>query len=119
MVVEKRVLMKVVFPKPDSPATYPVESVTTSAHRLQTRLTMIVKAAPLFATILCRWLGRLAMPMGEADSTGAGAIFDRGDGWFCQQDGKANVASTRDQTIVTGEVNDSAEEAGMKAEVSQ
>jgi hypothetical protein len=28
--------------------------------------TMIVKAAPLFATILCRWLGRLAIPIGDA-----------------------------------------------------
>lgn len=37
-------------------------------------LTIIVKAAPLFATILCRWLGRLAMPIGEADSIVAGAI---------------------------------------------
>lgn len=36
---------------------------------------MIVKAAPLFATILCRWLGRFAMPMGEAaDSAGGGAM---------------------------------------------
>jgi hypothetical protein len=32
---------------------------------------MMVKAAPLFATILCRWLGRLAMPMGDADSAAA------------------------------------------------
>jgi hypothetical protein len=30
---------------------------------------MIVKAAPLFATILCRWLGRLAIPIGDALST--------------------------------------------------
>jgi hypothetical protein len=38
---------------------------------------MIVKAAPRFATILWRWLGRLAMPMGEApDSDGAGAMLD-------------------------------------------
>jgi hypothetical protein len=34
---------------------------------------MMVKAAPLFATILCRWLGRLAMPMGDADSAAAAA----------------------------------------------
>lgn len=37
--------------------------------------TIIVKAAPLLATILCRWLGRLAMPIGEALSVVAGAIF--------------------------------------------
>ena len=38
---------------------------------------MIVKAAPLFATILCRWLGRLAMPIGEAaDSAGGGAMLN-------------------------------------------
>jgi hypothetical protein len=38
---------------------------------------MIVKAAPLFATILCRWLGRLAMPIGvAADSAGGGAILN-------------------------------------------
>lgn len=37
--------------------------------------TIIVNAAPLFATILCRWLGRLAMPMGEADSTLEGAML--------------------------------------------
>jgi hypothetical protein len=36
---------------------------------------MIVKAAPLLATILCRWLGRLAMPIGEMLSAGWGAIF--------------------------------------------
>lgn len=37
---------------------------------------MIVKAAPRFATILCRWLGRLAMPMGDAadSAVGAGAM---------------------------------------------
>lgn len=71
MVVLKRVLMKVVFPRPDSPAT------------------MMVKAAPRLATILWRWLGScvrgqwlgmwctdsfsvqvhtLAMPIGEAAS---------------------------------------------------
>lgn len=37
--------------------------------------TIIVKAAPLFATILCRWLGRFAMPIGEADSIVAGAML--------------------------------------------
>lgn len=36
--------------------------------------TMIVNAAPLFATILCRWLGKFAMPIGDADSMLAGAI---------------------------------------------
>lgn len=66
------VLIKVVLPKPDSPAT------------------MIVKAAPRFATILWRWLGRLrmlavrrgctqapthfAMPIGDALSVAGGAI---------------------------------------------
>lgn len=69
-------LIKVVFPNPDSPAT------------------IIVKAAPRFATILWRWLGRLwivssvhigqpkrkgdtdfAMPMGDALSVVGGAIF--------------------------------------------
>ena len=39
-------------------------------------LTIIVKAAPLFATILCRWLGRLAMPIGEALSAVAEAIVN-------------------------------------------
>jgi hypothetical protein len=37
---------------------------------------MMVKAAPRFATILCLWFGRLAMPIGEADSIEAGAILD-------------------------------------------
>lgn len=41
-------------------------------------LTMIVKAAPLLATILCLWLGRLAMPIGEMLSAGAGAILNCG-----------------------------------------
>jgi len=40
--------------------------------------TMIVKAAPLFATILCRWLGRLAIPMGDALSAAGGAIVELG-----------------------------------------
>ena len=52
--------MKVVFPRPDSPAT------------------MIVKAAPLLATILCLWLGRFAIPMGDALSEVGGAIMDDG-----------------------------------------
>jgi hypothetical protein len=34
---------------------------------------MMVKAAPRFATILCLWFGRLAMPIGEALSA-VGAI---------------------------------------------
>jgi len=42
-------------------------------HKLN--LTMMVKAAPLLATILCRWLGRLAIPIGEALSALAGAIL--------------------------------------------
>ena len=41
----------------------------------ETVLTIIVNAAPRFATILCLWFGRLAMPIGEADSMLAGAIF--------------------------------------------
>ena len=36
---------------------------------------MIVKAAPLFATILCRWFGRLAMPIGDAESAAAGGAI--------------------------------------------
>jgi len=38
-------------------------------------LTMIVKAAPLLATILCRWLGRLAIPIGDADSVAEDAML--------------------------------------------
>lgn len=40
--------------------------------------TMMVKPAPRLATILCRWLGRLAMPIGEALSAAAGAILQCG-----------------------------------------
>ena len=36
---------------------------------------MIVKAAPLFATILCRWLGRFAIPIGDALSAVGGAMM--------------------------------------------
>ena len=36
--------------------------------------TMIVKAAPLFATILCLWLGRFAIPTTDALSAAGGAI---------------------------------------------
>jgi len=43
-------------------------------HALPALLTIIVNAAPLFATILCRWLGKLAMPIGDALSAAAGAI---------------------------------------------
>ncbi len=46
----------------------------------QTQHTIIVKPAPRFATILCRWLGKLAMPIGEALSAGAGAILTDKDG---------------------------------------
>ena len=74
MVVEKRVLMKVVFPNPDSPATWS-QLASCRVNRAQVLFTMMVKAAPRFATILCRWLGRLAMPIGEADSAVAGAIL--------------------------------------------
>ena len=47
---------------------------------------MIVKAAPLFATILCRWFGRFAIPMGDALSAVGGAIVGMrlergGDQW--------------------------------------
>jgi hypothetical protein len=35
---------------------------------------MTVNEAPLFATILCRWLGKLAMPIGDAFSALEGAI---------------------------------------------
>jgi hypothetical protein len=53
MVVEKRVLMKVVFPKPDSPATF--DSQLQSSSDIFVRVcTIMVKAAPRFATIL--WL---------------------------------------------------------------
>jgi hypothetical protein len=45
-------------------------------HHQVVILTIIVKAAPLFATILCRWLGRLAMPIGEALSAVAEAILN-------------------------------------------
>lgn len=38
---------------------------------------MIVKPAPRLATILCRWFGRLAMPIGEALSAAAGAMSGR------------------------------------------
>lgn len=40
--------------------------------------TIIVKAAPRFATILCRWFGRLAMPMGDAADSPAGAAAGAG-----------------------------------------
>lgn len=43
-------------------------------------LTIIVKAAPRLATILCRWLGRLAIPIGEALSAVAGAMMGRQNG---------------------------------------
>ncbi len=39
---------------------------------------MMVKAAPRLATILCRWFGRLAMPIGEALSAVAGAMVGGG-----------------------------------------
>jgi len=40
------------------------------------RNTMMVKAAPLFATILCRWLGKFAIPIGDALSAVGGAIMN-------------------------------------------
>ena len=96
MVVEKRVLMKVVFPKPDSPATCGQVLANASnelddAHEEHQEVrTMIVKAAPRLATILCRWLGRLAMPIGEALSAVAGAILS---GRIDRFDGRRNVAA--------------------------
>jgi hypothetical protein len=36
----------------------------------------MVKAAPLLATILCRWFGRLAMPIGDALSAVVGGISE-------------------------------------------
>jgi hypothetical protein len=53
MVVEKRVLIKVVFPKPDSPATFDSQSQCRFAIFVKIS-TIMVKAAPRFATIL--WL---------------------------------------------------------------
>lgn len=50
-------------------------SACTSTRHAVKQPTMMVKPAPRFATILCRWLGRLAMPIGEALSV-AGAIFN-------------------------------------------
>jgi hypothetical protein len=35
---------------------------------------MMVKAAPRFATILCRWFGKFAIPIGDALSEVGGAI---------------------------------------------
>ena len=58
MVVEKSVLMKVVFPRPDSPATCPVSGATVTRYRHLR--TMMVKLAPRFATILCLLHVRLA-----------------------------------------------------------
>ena len=55
MVVENRVLMNVVFPSPDSPATYDNESIDSMREtgRRSAERTIIVKAAPRLATILC------------------------------------------------------------------
>lgn len=52
MVVENKVLMKVVFPKPDSPATWS-ESVYLGCLLGMSGNTMMVNAAPRLATILC------------------------------------------------------------------
>lgn len=52
----------------------------SSIHNLQDKQnvigysTIIVKAAPLLATILCRWFGKLAMPIGDALSAVAGGM---------------------------------------------
>lgn len=53
MVVENSVLMKVVFPNPDSPATCFCQRFQPARIRGEWEPTMIVKAAPRFATILC------------------------------------------------------------------
>ncbi len=70
------------------------KTTTTATARQHTGgaalLTIIVNAAPLLATILCRWFGRLAMPMGEALSAVAGAMT------AVMSDGKR---STRDEGI--------------------
>lgn len=47
-----------------------------SEERQRGKHTMMVKLAPRLATILCRWLGRLAMPMGEALSGAGGAMAE-------------------------------------------
>ncbi len=79
MVVEKSVLMKVVLPRPDSPATLMGGGTSVKPMPSRARIhvrTMIVKAAPLLATILCRWLGKLAMPIGDALSAAVGGILE-------------------------------------------
>lgn len=54
MVVENKVLMKVVFPNPDSPATYHAIRLLVMSYNADKMLhTIMVKAAPRFATILC------------------------------------------------------------------
>lgn len=71
--------MKVVFPSPDSPATWNMSTrVFLSADSHIEMPTIIVNAAPLFATILCRWLGRFAIPIGVALSAAGGAIIGIG-----------------------------------------
>ena len=47
-------------------------SNSTSSSQMHT---IIVKAAPLFATILWRWFGKLAIPIGDALSAVGGAIL--------------------------------------------
>jgi len=56
---------------------------------------MIVKAAPLFATILCRWLGRLAIPIGEADSVADCAML-----LAIQSMSMCSTKTTREQVLV-------------------
>jgi hypothetical protein len=51
-------------------------SVYRIAYMYPQRHTMMVKAAPLFATILCRWLGKFAIPIGDALSAVGGAIMN-------------------------------------------
>jgi hypothetical protein len=58
MVVEKSVLMKVVFPRPDSPAT--CDGQTNGIKTRTGKHTIMVKAAPRFATILCLCYVRLS-----------------------------------------------------------
>ena len=120
-------LIKVVLPRPDSPATWirgrkEGRSAKDSGHDTEIHLreqqqallhTIIVKAAPLFATILCRWFGRLAMPIGEALSaeTGGmvarlcGIVEDRVErGGVAVSRSKRNCLASRGGAIVEGSI---------------
>lgn len=69
----------------------------------------MVKPAPRFATILCRWLGRLAMPIGEALSAAAEAILGRVHGIYVKRGGY------RSRRVVGGEM----ERIGKQTEAMQ